>query len=96
MNCLQYQDLEISQGYFNLDCKYSYPKFNSKLEQPLKVNQTGKRDVDINPFAVSGPSLFTNKIMIKLQTNGLEIEDNGCTKYKNQLPKPEQKIKTFL
>ena len=30
------KNLEIKKGYFNLDCKYPYPKFNSKLEQPLK------------------------------------------------------------
>ena len=32
----------------------------------------------------------------KLQTNGLGIEDNETIKYNNQLPKPEQNIKTFL
>ena len=29
------KNLEIKKGYFNLDCKYPYPKFNSKLEPPL-------------------------------------------------------------
>ena len=35
-NIQHLKTLKLKKGYFNLDCKYPYPKFNSKLEQPLK------------------------------------------------------------